>query len=74
MSNLIQRAYPRKIFEVPMQYATPNSGQFRCTQTRNYSAGGLCFETDRQLEPGTEVCVVMDAYAPERSGPESYRS
>lgn len=74
MSEYVQRTYPRKAFEAPIKYAVPNSNQFSHTRTINYSTDGLCFIADQKLEPEAEVCVVMDNYAPGRSGPESYQS
>ncbi len=74
MPNFIQRAYPRKALQTPIRYMVSDSSQFRSTRTINFSMGGLCFETDQKLAPETEVCVVMDNYAPGISGPERYRS
>lgn len=74
MSNLVQRTYPRIVMETPIQYSHLNSGDFRSTRSLNFSVGGLCYQTDQQLAPLAEVCIVMDNYAPGRFGPEGYRS
>ncbi|MEJ2154169.1 MAG: hypothetical protein P8X96_02445 [Desulfobacteraceae bacterium] len=74
MTNIIPRAHVRKAHEAPIQYALLNSAQFESTRTYDYSADGLCYETTHKLEPETEVCILMENYAPNRSGPEAYRS
>jgi hypothetical protein len=73
MSNIVQRN-PRKPIETPIQYAALNSRDFHPTRSLNFSAGGLCYQSDQPLEPMAEVCIVMLNYAPERFGPEGYRS
>jgi hypothetical protein len=74
MSPMIQRTYPRKTIETPIQFAPWNSNDFHPTRALNFSAGGLCYHSDQKLEPMAEVCIVMLNYAPERYGPEGYRS
>jgi hypothetical protein len=74
MSPIIPRAYPRTAFETPIKYRLPGAGQYHAARTSNYSMGGLCLKTDRQLPPQSEICVVMENYAPGKSGPERYRS
>ncbi|MDA8137864.1 MAG: PilZ domain-containing protein [Desulfobacteraceae bacterium] len=72
-----QRAYPRIIFKAPIQCGVVNgesNSQFHNARTLNYSAGGFCYETDQQLMPEAEVCIVMDNYTPGQTGPECYRS
>lgn len=74
MSKFIQRAYPRTLYQVPIQYAASNSNQFHSARMINYSAGGICYETDQQMELDTEITVVMDNYSPDQAGPQGYRS
>ena len=74
MTNIIPRSHIRTAHQAPIQYALLNSAQFEPTRTYDYSADGLCYEVARMLEPETEVCILMDNYAPDRSGPEAYRS
>lgn len=74
MSQIRQRSYPRTAFKAPIQYTVLDSNQSHSTQMINYSAGGMCYETDEQLEPESQVCIVMKNYAPGQYGPEGYRS
>jgi len=74
MTNIIPRSHTRTTHQVPIQYALLNSAQFEPARTCDYSSDGLCYEVSRKLEPETEVCILMDNYAPDRSGPEAYRS
>jgi hypothetical protein len=74
MSNIVQRTYPRLPIETPIQYAALNSTEFHPTRSLNFSAGGLCYQSEQPLKPMAEVCIVMLNYAPERFGPEGYRS
>jgi hypothetical protein len=74
MSDIVQRTYPRISIETPIQYAALNSNEFHPTRSLNFSAGGLCYQSDQPLEPMAEVCIVMLNYSPERYGPEGYRS
>lgn len=74
MPDIIPRAYPRIQCRSPIRYAPVNSRQFRSTRMYDYSTGGLCYESDKLLEPHAEVCIVMDNYTPGHAGPEGFRS
>ncbi len=77
MVKKTQRVHPRIDSSVAIQYAAlhdNSAGPFRATHMLNFSAGGMCYETDQQLEPDSEVCVVMQNYSPDQMGPERYRS
>jgi hypothetical protein len=71
---MIQRSHPRSAYRTPIQYAVFNSNQFRPALTCDFSEGGFCCETDRQLTPQEEVCIVMQNYTPGLDGPEGYHS
>jgi hypothetical protein len=51
-----------------------NTMKFQVSRTRDISEGGICYETDRKLNPEENVCIVMENYAPGRSGLEGYQS
>ena len=74
MSDIIERTYPRVAIETPIQFAPLNTHKYHPTRSLNFSAGGLCYQSEQRLEPMAEVCIVMLNYAPERYGPEGYRS
>jgi hypothetical protein len=74
MSQMIPRSHPRAAYRAPIKYAVFNSNQFRSALTCDFSEGGFCYEVDRELTPEEDVCIVMENYAPGRSGPEGYHS
>ncbi len=74
MTQIIARSNPRTAYHAPIKYALLNSQQFRPTRTYDYSRDGLCYETNQALDIESEVCIVMDNYAPGQDGPEGYRS
>lgn len=74
MTTTTQRINVRTTHQVPIQYALLDSDQFHPTQTCDFSAGGMCYETNEPLKPGTAVCIVMENYSPNISGPEGFRS
>jgi hypothetical protein len=74
MTTLIPRAYQRIASQAPFQYAPLDSEKFRPTRACDFSAGGVCFEPCEPLEPGTDICIIMETYQPELTGLEAYRS
>ena len=74
MSATIQRACPRTAHQVPIKYALLDTNHFHPTRTYDVSSAGLCYEAHEPLKPGTDVCIVMENYAPGRSGLEGFRS
>jgi hypothetical protein len=74
MSHIIPRSHPRAAYRAPIKYAIFNSMQFQSSLTCDVSEGGFCYETDRQLAPEEDVCIVMENYTPGQPGPEGYHS
>jgi hypothetical protein len=74
MTNIIERSYQRIANQAPFQYALLNTEEFHPTRAHDFSAGGVCFEPHELLQPGTDICIVMEAYPPELAGLEAYRS
>jgi hypothetical protein len=74
MTTIIPRSYQRTASQAPFQYALLDTEQFHPTRAYDFSAGGVCFETREPLKPGTDICIVMEAYHPEQSGLEAFRS
>ncbi len=73
MAAFVQRAHPRQALQAPIKYRTAQSDRFFQARTLNYSSDGLCLEVDHKVEPQTEIYVLMENYAPGRTGPEGYR-
>ena len=68
------RNFQRTVHQVPIKYALLDTDKFHDARTYDFSSGGLCYETHEPLNPGTDVCIVMENYRPGESGPEGYRS
>ncbi len=74
MTTTIARSFKRTVHQVPIQYALLDSDKFHPARTYNFSPDGLCYETRQPLNPGTDVCILMENYSPGLPGPEAYRS
>jgi hypothetical protein len=74
MTAIIARSFQRSAHDAPIQYALLDSDQFHATRTYDFSPGGLSYEIHQPLEPGTDVCILMENYSPGLTGPEGYRS
>jgi hypothetical protein len=74
MTTNIPRTCQRTVHQVPIKYAPLDTDTFYASRTYDFSSGGLCYESDGPLTPGTDVCIVMENYRPGQSGPEGYRS
>jgi hypothetical protein len=74
MQEIIPRSHQRVQHQAPIRFSLLNSEQFHPTRMYNFSNGGLCYETERPLAPKDDVCIVMENYNPDQSGPEGFRS
>ena len=74
MPEIIPRSHQRIQHQAPIQSALLNSEQFQPSSMYNYSDGGLCYETNQQLTPEDEICIIMENYTPGQAGPEGFRS
>ena len=71
MKNIEQRSYPRYNYRTPITFGYSKSEMISAGETRNYSMGGMCFESNFALPKGTEIYVTMTQYAQHVQGPES---
>ena len=56
-----RRRYPRFELKVSAKYKIiQQEGVFEASKTRNISAEGLCFESDKKLDIGTRVNLEVD--------------
>ena len=65
-----RRTYPRGYRQAHIRYAVADGVDFHDAVLINESTGGLCFETDTRLMPGTTIRVQL-AHPPPRSGEDA---
>jgi hypothetical protein len=66
-----QRSYPRFEYRTPISFGYSNLEMISNGITRNYSMGGLCFESNFILPKGTEIHITMMHHSSNGKGPES---
>ena len=59
MSENDKRASKRLIFEAPVTVENCDTGEYFYGRMYNYSLGGMYFETDYPLQPGSEIRVAI---------------
>ncbi|MDY6903059.1 MAG: PilZ domain-containing protein [Thermodesulfobacteriota bacterium] len=52
-----RRAHARAYREEPVQYAIYNAKKFHDATMYNESTGGMYFETEMRIAPGTDICI-----------------
>jgi hypothetical protein len=74
MSALIKRAYSRGTYEAPIMYANYDTENYYHAKMYNSGLGGMYFESERAIKPGSEICIKMVNYPSVESGPESFKA
>jgi hypothetical protein len=74
MSALIKRAYSRNAYEVPIMYANYDTDTYYHAKMYNSGLGGMYFESERALQPGSDICIKMENYSSDESGPEAFKA
>ena len=54
-----RRRYGRLSDRLPMHYSVLGTGERMASETRDTSTGGVCFFTDKQMERGTVMQLVL---------------
>lgn len=67
-----KRTAERYDHEAPIIYAYHNSDKFYNAKMCNFCKGGMCFEADAAIEPGSDIYVMMEEFAPDTIGAEIY--
>ncbi len=68
MSNLSSRAFERDYCEVRIRYAIYNTEKYLDAKMQNSSEGGMYFQSESELHPGSEICIHRADYSPEIHG------
>lgn len=67
-----KREYERFDLDASMIYAFQDSDLFYQARMCNYCKGGMCFVSDNAIEPGSDIYIMMENFAPDDVGAEFY--
>ena len=67
-----KREHVRYDLDTPIVYAYQNSDQFRAARLCNYGKGGMCFEADAAIDPGSDIYIMMESFLPDSIDAEFY--
>ena len=70
MSRTENREFNRVHHDAPLLYVFQDSDSFYSATLCNYGEDGMCFESGYELEPGTEIVIMLDDYPRSVSGHE----
>jgi hypothetical protein len=66
------REHERFDLDALMVYAYHDSDLFFQARMCNYCKGGMCFLSGNALEPGSDIYIMMENFAPDAVGAEFY--
>ena len=66
------REYERYDTDTGIVYALRDSDQFSPARLCNYCQGGMCFETFKALEPGSDIYIMMEDFMPDDVSADVY--
>ena len=66
----MQKKDERRVFErhdndAPIVYAYHDTDRFFQAVICNYSIEGMCFQTSKAVDPGSDVYIMMENYSPD---------
>jgi len=67
-----RRVFDRHDFDAPLIYAYHNTDQFMHAVMCNYSKDGMCFLTPAEINPGSNIYIMMENYSPDTIHSELY--
>ena len=70
MSTLKKRAYSRKTYEAPIMYTNYDTENYRPAKMYNTSLNGMYFESERALQPESDICIKRATHLSEAPEPE----
>ncbi|MBW2429776.1 MAG: PilZ domain-containing protein [Deltaproteobacteria bacterium] len=68
------RVYSRSAHEAPILYTTYDTENYYHARMFNSSLGGLYFESERALQPESDICIKMVTHPSEEPGPETFKA
>lgn len=67
-----KREHLRYDLNTPIIYAFHDSDEFFKARMCNYCKGGMCFESRDSLDPGSDIYIMMENFAPDSKDAEFY--
>ncbi len=67
-----RRKHDRHNLNAQIIYAFKDSDQFSKARMCNYCEGGMCFEVDDALVPGSDIYIMMEDFSPDAVDVEFY--
>ena len=67
-----RRVFDRHDLDAPIVYAYQNTDQFINAEMCNYSKDGMCFKTTNEINPGSDIYIMMENYSPDTIHAELY--
>lgn len=67
-----RRVFDRHELDAPIIYAYQNTDQFIHAEMCNYSKDGMCFKTPDEINPGSDIYIMMENYSPDTVHAELY--
>ena len=74
MSTLTKRFYSRTAHEAPIMYTNYDTENYYHARMYNSSLGGVYFESERALQPESDICIKMVTHPSEEPGPEAIKA
>lgn len=74
MSALIKRAYSRNAYEAPIMFSNCDTENYYHAKLYNRSLGGMYFESEKALQPGSDICIKMANQSSDESGSEAFNA
>ncbi len=72
MSNVSKRAFQREGCKVKITFSIFKTDKHFCADMLNCGQGGLYFESDVNIAPGSDIYIKMENYSPEIHGLDAY--
>jgi len=67
-----KRKHERFDLDASIVYAYHDSDLFLPARMCNYCKGGMCFLSGNAIEPGSDIYIMMEDFAPDAAGAEFY--
>jgi hypothetical protein len=74
MSELQKRVYSRNADEAPIMYTNFDTENYYHAIMYNSSPGGVYFESEGALQPGSDICIKMVTHSSVEPGPEACKA
>jgi len=74
MSVFANRNYARSYYQTRMMYSENKEGEYNSAVMVNYCINGICFEADKALNPGFDICIKLINNTPDSDySPEAHK-